>query len=472
MRTLLAAPVAEQRAALDRGDVSARELVALHLEQIARVNPRLNAVVALDAEAALAAAERLDRARTRGGAPGPLHGVPMTIKDGIDTRGLVTTGGTLGRRDWIPGRDATAVARLRRAGAVLLGKTNTPELTLYYDTDNLVHGRTHNPYDTARSPGGSSGGAAAIVAACGAAFDLGSDTGGSVRLPAHFCGLAGLKPTSGRVSCAGFVIPPGSPVSDLTQIGPLARRVADLFPILRAIAGPDDGDSRVAPVPLRDPARVRRERLRIGWYADSGIVPVTPAVRGVVEHAATRLAEVCARVEPALPPGLEETAAAYSQLFGIDGGAWVRRLLEAYGTARPFPRLRWAQGLPDEPASALTALHAAIEARRAALLAFMARYDALLCPVHTDAALPADALMDPARRVAFTYTQVYNLAGWPAGVVRAGSSDEGLPIGVQVVARPWREDIVLAVLEAIETTCGGWRAPALAGISGGGGHDG
>lgn len=472
MRTLLAASIAQQRAALARGDVSARELVALHLEQIERVNPHLNAVVALDAESALAAAERVDRARARGHAAGALAGIPMTLKDGLDTRGLVTTGGTLGRRAWIPERDATAAARLKRAGAVLLGKTNTPELTLYYDTDNLVHGRTLNPCDTARSPGGSSGGAAAIVAACGATFDLGSDTGGSIRLPAHFCGLAGLKPTSGRVPGAGFVIPPGSPVSELTQLGPIARHVRDLFPVLRAVAGPDDGDSRVPPVPLRDPARVRPERLRIGWYADNGIVPVSPAVRRVVEHAAAQLVSRCARVEPALPPGLADTAAAYARIFGIDGGAWVRRLLTAYGTERPFPRLRWAQGLPDEPASALTELHATIEARRAALLAFMRRYDALLCPVHTDAALPSDALMDPDRRVGFTYAQVYNLAGWPAGVVRAGASDEGLPIGVQVVARPWREDVVLAVMEVIETACGGWQAPALAEIPSGGEHDG
>jgi len=296
MQPLLATSLVEQAAALARGDISSRELVLAHFEQIARVNPLLNAVVALDSDSALAAAERADGERARGRARSLVHGVPMTIKDGLDTAGVVSTGGTLGRAQFVPERDATAVARLRRAGAILLGKTNTPELTLYYDTENLIHGRTRNPYDLARSPGGSSGGAAAIVAACGAPFDLGTDTGGSIRLPAHFCGIAGLKPTSGRVPGTGLIIPPGSPVDALTQIGPMARHVEDLYPILRLICGPDDEDASAVPAPLRDPRRVRLERLRVAWYVDNGVFAVTPEVRAVIRNAARSLGAACARV--------------------------------------------------------------------------------------------------------------------------------------------------------------------------------
>jgi len=462
MQSLLAASLLEQSAALARGEISSRELVLAHLAQIERVNPKLNAVVTLAPEQALAQAERADRARTQRRAHSPVHGVPMTIKDGLDTAGVVSTGGTLGRAHFVPERDATAVARLRRAGAILLGKTNTPELTLYYDTDNLIHGRTRNPYDPARSPGGSSGGAAAIVAACGAAFDLGTDTGGSIRLPAHFCGIAGLKPTSGRVPGTGLIIPPGSPVDCLTQIGPMARRVDDLFPLLRLIAGPDDEDAGTVPVPLRDPARVRVERLRVAWYADNGIADVNPEVRAVIVATARALGTVCLSVEQARPDSVEETTKLYGRFFGTDGGHWVRRLLARYGTMRPFPFLRWAQGLEDQRASSWTELLAQVGAVKAAMLSFMRRYDVLICPAHPEAALPSEVLMAESRRAAFSYTQTYNLTGWPAGVVRGGSTADGLPIGVQVVARPWREDLVLAVMRCIEQASGGWHIPALA----------
>jgi amidase len=462
MQSLLAASLLEQSAALARGDISSRELVLAHLEQIERVNAPLNAVVTLGAEHALATAERADRERAEGRACGPVHGVPMTIKDGLDTAYLRSTGGTLGRARFVPERDATAVARLRRAGAILLGKTNTPELTLYYDTDNLIYGRTRNPYDPTRSPGGSSGGAAAIVAACGAPFDLGTDTGGSIRLPAHFCGIAGLKPTSGRVPGTGLIIPPGSPVDCLTQIGPMARRVDDLFPLLRLIAGPDDEDPGTVPAPLRDPARVRVERLRVAWYADNGLADVSADVRAVIVETARSLGTICAHVEQARPESVEETTTLYGRFFGTDGGQWVRRLLARYGTTRPYPFLRWAQDLPDQPASSWTDLLARVAGVKAAMLGFMRRYDVLVCPAHPDAALPSDVLMAESRRATFSYTQTYNLTGWPAGVVRGGSTADGLPIGVQVVARPWREDIVLAVMRCIEQCSGGWRIPVLA----------
>src|SRR5262245_36613031 len=217
-------------------EVSAAEVVQAYIQRIEAVNPQLNAVVQLRAEAAQAEARAADAALARGQIIGPLHGVPMTIKDSLDTAGVITTGGTKGRAAFVPAQDATVVARLRAAGAILLGKTNTPELTLAGETDNLIYGRTNNPYDLSRTPGGSSGGAAAIVAAGGAPFDIGSDTAASIRWPAHCCGIAGIKPTAGRVPRTGHIIPFGLGARDmLTQNGPMARFVEDLSLILPII---------------------------------------------------------------------------------------------------------------------------------------------------------------------------------------------------------------------------------------------
>jgi amidase len=208
---------------------------------------------------------------------------------------------------------------------------------------------------------------------------------------------------------------------------------------------------------------VRVGRLRVAWFADNGIAPATEPVRSVVAAAARALERVGARVEEGRPDGIRETATLYLRRFGTDGGAWVRRLLEQYGTSRPFPFLRWARALEDQPASAWTELLASTEQACARMLRFMDHHDVLLCPAHAHPALPPDELMSEARRPAFTWTQTWNVTGWPAGVVPAGVSEEGLPIGVQVVAKPWREDIVLAVMREIERWSGGWRPPSLPG---------
>ena len=231
--------------------VSAREVVEAHLERIEEINPRLNAVVQICGDRALEEADMADKEISDGNRTGALHGVPMTLKDSLDTEGVISTWGTLGRKGYVPDKDAVLVSRLRREGAILLGKTNTPELTLAADTNNLVYGRTANPYDEALSPGGSSGGAAAIIASAGSPFDIGSDTGGSIRIPSHCCGIAGIKPTSGRVPrtghCISYALGAGE---SLTQNGPMARRVGDLFPVLKTIVGPDFEDPAIVPMPL------------------------------------------------------------------------------------------------------------------------------------------------------------------------------------------------------------------------------
>ncbi len=445
------------------GKLSSAEVVEAHLKRIDQVNPRLNAVVQLRADAALEDARRADADRARGLVHGPLHGVPMTIKDSLDTEGVVTTGGTMGRQGYVPKSDSTVVARLRGAGAILLGKTNTPELTLAAETDNLVYGRTDNPYDLSRTPGGSSGGAAAIVAAGGSPFDIGSDTGGSIRWPAHCCGIAGIKPTSGRVPRTGHVVPYGLGARDiLTQNGPMARFVDDLALLLPIISGPDWRDPAIAPVPLGDPSQVAMKDLRVAVHTDNGVVPATPPVAGAVDAAAAALTDAGAAVEGACPEALLRSHALFSDLGAADGRAWVRRLLDAAGTTEVH---LWLQSrisgsrvmTSDEFGKVLEDL----DGYRSDLLAFMESYDAILCPASPYPAIPHGTWLDEFGRGAFTYTAAYNLAGWPGAVVRGGTSPEGLPIGVQVVTRPWREDVALAVARCLEGALGGWQPPPL-----------
>jgi amidase len=443
--------------------VSAVEVVEAHLRRIEAVNPALNAVVCLAGERARAEARAADQALARGEIRGPLQGVPITIKDSLDTAGVVSTGGTKGRATFVPAQDATVVARLRAAGAILLGKTNTPELTLAGETDNLVYGRTNNPYNLARTPGGSSGGAGAIIAAGGAPLDIGSDTGGSIRLPAHFNGIAGIKPTSGRVPRTGHIVPFAMGAVDaLTQLGPMARYVADLVLTLPLIAGVDWYDPAVVPMPLRQPQTVTLQGLRLAMHTHNGIMAATPETVAAVHRAAAALTEAGALVHEDRPAVLERTADLSNNLSASDGRAWVRRLLQQAGTQDVHP---WLQKRLEEarPLSVgeFTALLEQVDQFRSAMLTFMQHYDAILCPVCAFPAPPHGTTMSDDLRKGFTYTAAYNLTGWPGAVVRGGTSPEGLPIGVQVVARPWREDVVLAVAQHLESALGGWQRPAL-----------
>jgi amidase len=438
--------------------ISSAEVVQVYLQRIEAVNPHLNAVVQLRAEASLAEARAADAALARGQVLGPLHGVPMTIKDSLDTAGVITTGGTTGRASFVPAQDATVVARLRQAGAILLGKTNTPELTLWGETDNLVYGRTNNPYDLTRTPGGSSGGAAAIIAAGGSPLDIGSDTRGSIRLPAHFNGIAGIKPTSGRVPRTGHIIPWGlGAVDALTQLGPLARSVEDLGLILPIIAGVDWCDPAIVPMPLGDPQAVSLQGLRVARYTDNGLLAPTSETVAAVQRAATALTEAGAHVHDDRPPLLERAEALYNALSDADGRAWVRRLLQQAGTTAVHPRLQ--QRLEEArplPVGDFTALLEEVDRCRSALLTFLHAYDLILCPVCSFPAPPHGTTLSIP-----SYTGVYNLTGWPGAVARGGTSPEGLPIGVQLVARPWREDVALAVAQYLEGALGGWQRPPL-----------
>jgi amidase len=442
------------------GELSALEVVDAYLARIETVNPRLNAVVRLNDDAR-EDARRADRERSNGALRGPLHGVPFTAKDSLDTAGVVTTAGTVAWRERVPTRDATVVARVRAAGGILLGKTNTPEFTWSSETDNDVYGPTSNPYDLSRSPGGSSGGPAAIVAAGGSPFDIGSDTGDSIRQPSHVCGIAGLKPTSGRVPRTGHWPGYQGLFESFTQLGPMARRVEDLELLLPILAGPDGEDPHVQPVALGDPAAVEVASLRVVAFTNNGIQTPTAEIVLAVEAAAGAIADAGAEVRYEVPPGLDEAWAAWDGMIRADGFAWLHRLIEAAGTPGwgSYATRDWITPGDPMPGDKLTALIERADAIRARLLRWVQDVDLILCPVAPHPAIRHGESSNP--KFNDTYSDVHNLTGWPGVVVRGGTSAEGLPIGVQLLAQPWREDVALAGARVVEAASGGWQAPSL-----------
>jgi amidase len=449
-------------AAIREKQVSSFELVSACLARIGVVNSRLNAVVQLCSEQALRDARNADEALARGTPKGPLHGVPFTLKDAIESQGVICTGGTEGRAHYVPPEDAVVVKRLRGAGAILLGKTNCPELGWAWEADNLIYGKTNNPYDLNLSPGGSSGGESAIIAAGGSPFGLGSDAGGSVRFPAHCTGIASIKPTSGRVPRTGHFPGPGGLLDSLWQIGPLARNVEDLALVLPIISGVDMQDAAIVPMPLGNPRSVDLCRLRIAFHADNGIVTPSSEIAAAVKKAAAVLSQAGASVEEARPPGIEQTYEIYLGLFTADGGAGIESLLKEVGTTRVHPLMQRVLDLQHQGVKTVAELGELVgrwDAFRREMLFFISNYDVLLCPVCSFAGMEHGSTYD--RLSSFSYTMTSNLTGWPAAVVRGGTTESGLPIGVQIVARPWREDVALAVAQALQDAQGGWQRPTL-----------
>ena len=460
---ITAASASELAAAIRSKQFSSREVVEAHLQRIATVNPKLNAVVQLTADSARKEADEADAALARGDIKGPLHGVPLTIKDTLETAGVICTGGTKGRANFVPKADATAVARLRAAGGVVLGKTNVPELAGAAETDNLVYGRTNNPYDLTRTPGGSSGGEAAIIAAGGSPLGLGTDAGGSIRIPAHYCRLAAIKPTAGRVPRTGqFLLPLGArnPVFHDSLI---ARKVEDLALALPIVGGPDFRDHAIVGMPLGDPAGVALRDLKVAVFDDDGVATPTREIKAAVRDAAMALADAGVKVEENRPPDAAKPGTVYSDISRGDGGAGTRAFLKSIGTDQISPLFERALTVAVAPAMPNTTEALAAFARwdlfRNSMLRFIEDYDALLSPVMPYPALLHGTSFDDDRRIGFGYAQMHNLTGWPAATVRVGTSPEGLPIGVQVAARPWREDVALALVQHLERTFGGWKMP-------------
>ena len=461
MNELIAYSATQQARLIRERRVSSRELVAAHLERIAAINPKINAAIQVLTESALAEAAAADASEPRG----PLHGVPFSIKDSLELAGTVATAGTLGRKNAPPStEDATLVERLRRAGAIPIAKTNLPDLLFAFESDNLIFGATRNPYDTARTPGGSSGGEAALLAACGSPLGLGSDCAGSVRLPAAFCGCAAIKPTSGRLPRTGHFPPAGGWIEALWQVGPMARRVEDLVTVMPLLAGPDGRDHTVVDMPLENPRAVRVRDLRIAFYTDNGLAAADEEVTGVVRTAAAALAVEGVRVEEARPACLDAAYEIEMKLIGPDGGDSLRSYLRDIGSTSVHPLLTgWVDKLEQYRTGIDGFAHYWGEwfDYCAEMTAFLARgYDAILCPAYIHPALPLGTSILDENFIGFSHTMAYNVAGWPAAVVRCGESGTGLPIAVQIAAAPWREDVALAVALWLEQAFGGWKPPA------------
>jgi amidase len=411
-------------------EVSAVEVLDAHLARIDELNPTINAVITLAPDARDRAAEA-DRRQRAGAKAGPLHGVPFTVKDIIDVSGLPTTLGLPEHAESAAERDATMVARLRAAGAILIGKTNCPPGGSGGDSSNELFGRTLNPYDIRRIAGGSSGGEAAAIASGMSPIGLGSDSGGSLRMPAHFCGIATLKPTAGLLPLTGVLDVDGqigALADPRTQPGPLARHVEDLVTLLPILAGPDTDDAGVAPVPLGDPAAVDLRDLRVIVHAlDGEYAPDAGTSRALEDAAEALVAAGARRVEASLPAGGHElTERVWASYRGELSSLDLYELL-----------LEW-------------------DRYRTRMLTFLATgVDLVLTPV---AAGPAPSVGAP---VDFRYTTPFSLTGWPCAVVRAGQSD-GMPVGVQLVAGPWQDHVALAAAAAIELELGGWQPPLSA----------
>ncbi|MDB5081544.1 MAG: Amidase [Chloroflexi bacterium] len=436
-------------------EISSEELVKAYLARIEAANPQINAVVQLRAEGALAEARAYDAALARGQIKGPLHGVPMTVKDSLETAGVISTSGTVVRADFVPTRDAVPVARMQAAGAIMLGKTNLPELLMGLESDNLIYGRTNNPFDLTRTCGGSSGGEAAAQAAGFSAIGLGSDTGGSVRIPAHFCGVAGIKPTTGRVARTGQFPPYGGLTDRMSQVGILARKVEDLVLGLPLISGVDWQDQSVVPMPLGDPRSVGIKGLRVSFHTDNGLAAPTPETVAAVQAVARLLADAGAGVEEKRPPALEETLEIALPLLVPEGGNTFPSRMKPLGlhpgNVSPlllgFIKLRKEE--PSLTIPEIVGLMARWDRFRATMLGFIQDYDVIISPACAGPAMRHGETLENIG--AFSYAMTYNLTGWPVVIVRAGTSPEGLPIAVQVIAQPWREDVALAVAQHIES---------------------
>ncbi|WJR79519.1 amidase [Bradyrhizobium sp. NP1] len=460
---IILASASELATAIRTKQLTSKAVVEAHLDRIAQVNPKLNAIVQLTAEIARKEADEADAALARGEIKGPLHGVPMTIKDTLETSGVICTGGTKGRANYVPKADATAVARLRAAGAIFLGKTNVPELAGAIESDNLVYGRTNNPYDLARTPGGSSGGEAAIVAACGSPLGLGTDAGGSIRIPAHFCGLAAIKPTSGRVPRTGqFPLPLGARAS-VFHVSLIARRVEDLALALPIISGPDFRDNSIVGMPLLDPKTVTLNGLRVAWFDDDGAASPTREIAAAVRDSARAFADAGVKVEEKRPPDAEKAFTVYYDMSRGDGGVGTRAFLKSIGSDQISPLFEQALTYFVAPAMASTTEALAAFVRwdlyRNAMLRFLENYDAVLSPVAPYPAMAHGTSFEETYRKGLGYAAMYNLTGWPSATVRIGTSPEGLPLNVQVAARPWREDVALALTAHLEKSFGGWKMP-------------
>jgi amidase len=471
----------ELAAALRSKRLSSRELLEMYLRRIEQHNPAINAVVTLDVERAQGAADAADAATMRGEASGPLHGLPMTIKDCLATAGLRTTAGSKTLADYVPQEDATAVARLRAAGAIVLGKTNLPEFAGDAQSYNDLFGTTNNPWDVTRTPGGSSGGSAAALAAGLSALELGSDLGGSLRIPAHFCGVYTLKPTYGIVPLQGHIPPPPGVMAemDVGVIGPMARSAVDLDLALTAIAGPDTAQGVAWRLQLPPPRADALAGYRIAAWLDDPYGPIDAEIVALYQRLIADLRSAGARIdEGARPPSLAEGHDIAQRLIQGAMSGWppdeqYQALLQRAEQAPAddqTPPVRWARNITQR-ARDYTRVQADRLRLKAAWADFFRDYDALLCPVMPTAAIPHDQNPDVDTRTIvvngqsrsygdqFSWLQAIGVAHLPVVVAPVGLTSAGLPVGIQIVAPHLEDRTAIDLAGRMAEVVGGFQAP-------------
>ena len=460
--------IAQTRELYTQKKLSPADFIESHLARIREIQPIFNPFVHIDAESARARAREAESRFSRGNSPRPLEGIPLTVKSSLDVAGWPCPAGSLTRTDYVPRTNATVVARLEDAGAILLGNTNTPEFLMAYETDNLLSGKTSNPWNAAYSAGGSSGGEAAAIASGCSMGGIGSDGGGSIRTPAHACGICGLKPTPGRVPSTGHFPPAEGSFPWIGVLGPMARTVADLQMLFSVTAAPDPGDSLSAPV-TRTIATSDLRYLRIGILENPELGRPTPETLSALRKAAQLLCDLNFRVEPLKLDHLEQALDLWWFFFGpVVADLFGRGTHD--GEAQLSPTFRaYLQAARAEPAVSLDSFQAACTDRdlvRAAILRQLRDVPILLSAVSTEPAFPHGAgNYTPGQphnyRDTMRFCQWLNLAGFPGLSLPMGRSPEGLPINIQLIARPYEDELLLAVATELEQARGPWQPPPL-----------
>jgi Asp-tRNA(Asn)/Glu-tRNA(Gln) amidotransferase A subunit family amidase len=457
--------IAEMRESIRTKKASPAEVVAAHLERTAALHPKLNAFVHVDAAAAREQARRAEQVVLRGDELGPLHGVPVSVKSCIDVAGWPCPAGSLLRKNYVASQDAVLAARLKAAGAIVLGNTNTPEFLMAYETDNLVIGKTSNPWDLSRCSGGSSGGEAAAIAAGCSMGGVGSDGGGSIRVPAHFCGICGLKPTPGRIPATGHFPAGVGAFAWIGVVGPMARTIADVRALFEVMAGPDPGDALSAAVPIRKVDDRQLKGLRVGILDCDALGTAEEETNAAVTKAANNLAAQGFVVEPLRLRGLDRALELWWFFFGPAIAHLLRPMVAGQeDQLSPIFReyLEVAEAESKVTLEAFLMACAERDVLRAEILRQMRDVPILLSPVSAATAFFHDegtwrSGAKECYRDTMRFSQWLNLTGLPGASVPVGVSTKGLPIGVQVIGRPHEEELVLAIAEQIENARGTWQ---------------
>ena len=445
--------------------LSATEVVQAHVDRINVINPKINAVQQLHAEEALQQAKQADTSLAKGKALGKLHGLPISFKDTAYVKGFKVSQGSKLFYGKITEHDCTVAARLKAEGAIILAMTNVPELLMRFQTDNLIYGRTNNPYDLTRTPGGSSGGEAALIAACGSPLGIGSDFAGSIRQPAHNCGIVGLKPTQMLVpNTGGIPVDASGFILDCATMGPMARYVKDLALCLPIIAGPDGYDPHIPPVKLGDVNDIKLKNLNVAYFNSDGLGEVDTDTQNTLQNVMQALKADVKSIKEQQDECLQEILRVHFEttILSDDCAQGLTALFKDLDKKDISPFTLDTIRLLKTKKVNTTKLRMQLMQAQHFPFKFMRAYhdaDVIICPVSISPAiehgLGKDALTD------YTFLPLFNITGWPAVVVRCGTSKSGLPIGIQVAAKPWHDHVTLAVAAHLEKTFGGWKMPPI-----------